>query len=215
MTLIAPSLTEEIVALIKDTEDDRPWIREKAVIKLVNGGYGHHVRAEILASTPVRSRYKGRFCSTRHIESLYGGVLDGSGTIHSVWFCPAAKNSDGNGTWTKNIREGWLCTTCIHTQDWTEIVADERRIKRLLMPERTKTTASKTKFYPPKGERARKIFSVLERQSVMTMIQILSATSHDPMNEEQVVYFTLYRMVKTGSVIKSGRGKKAIYRIAS
>lgn len=100
------------------TQDRRWWVRERAVWTMVEMGWGRHVDSAILASTPVRSRYKGRFTETRHIDSLHGMVLDDEGTGHSVWFCPARSS---HGRWVKG-GAGWACGVCIHTRDATEIV---------------------------------------------------------------------------------------------
>lgn len=109
-------------SLTADTRSRNWWVRERAVAELVERGWGRFIDQAILASTPVRSRYRGRFCETRHVNTLHGVVLDDEGTGHSVWFCPAAVNRPGsNGRWVKG-EAGWLCSACIHTQDWSERV---------------------------------------------------------------------------------------------
>ena len=106
---------------LKDqTRSTQWWVRERAVQTMVAMGWGRHVDSTILATTPVRSRHRGRFCETRHVESLHGVVLDDQGTGHSVWFCPAASS---RGRWVRGLA-GWLCEACIHVKDWSEIVHD-------------------------------------------------------------------------------------------
>lgn len=108
-------------ALSAQTRDPRWWVRERAVKLMVEGGWGRWVDRAILATTPMRSRFKGRHAQTRHIDSLHGCVLDDAGTSHSVWFCPAASS---RGRWVKGAPTGWVCSTCIHLKDYAEIVAD-------------------------------------------------------------------------------------------
>lgn len=104
--------------LLQQTHDRRWWVREAAVIELIDGGWGRHIDSIILATTPVRSRYRGRFCETRHVDSLHGVVLDDANVGHSVWYCPARSS---HGRWVRGLA-GWLCSTCIHTRDHSERV---------------------------------------------------------------------------------------------
>lgn len=117
-----PGHDAKLKSLLKGlTTDRRWWVRERAVASMVELGWGRFVDRIVLATTPVRSRYRGRFCETRHIDSLHGCVLDEAGVSHSVWFCPAAQ---GRGRWVKGGPTGWACEACIHLTDWSERVAD-------------------------------------------------------------------------------------------
>jgi hypothetical protein len=109
--------------LLSETQDPRWWVRESAVLSMVERSWGHFVKAETLANTPVRSRHNGRLVESRHVDSLVGTVEDESGMSHSHWFCPERQ---GQGTWVKGQGEGWLCGTCTHTMDMTEMVGRRR-----------------------------------------------------------------------------------------
>lgn len=106
--------------LLRQAKDTRWWIREKAVTTMIDNGWGHFLPMEIVANTPVRSRHQGRFVETRHQDSLHGVVTDESGVDHSHWGCPKIR---GNHTWVKaHNRDGWLCGTCVHIHDLSELV---------------------------------------------------------------------------------------------
>jgi len=110
--------------LINQSRDSRWWVREAAVAQMVDLGWGHFLDMAIVAQIPVRNRHRGRFVETRHADSLFATVVDEVGTSHSHWSCPQAQ---GKGRWTK-VEDGlgWLCGTCVHTHDWSELVGHKR-----------------------------------------------------------------------------------------
>ena len=214
--------TTDLVRRVRETRDIRPWIREKAVNLLMDAEYGHLVSMEILANTPIRSRYKGKFCVTRHVKNLYGVVMDSVAVAHSVWFCPAARNESGNGQWMKidNLDtgvDGWLCSTCIHTQDRTEIVQAKRAHDWVMNP----IVQSSRKDYPvPSGERAQNVLAAVAAIGVGSMEEILGTVSgslihsvEDAIKDMNTTANTVYRLFKTGIIQKLGRGKKAVYSL--
>jgi len=112
--------------LLSQARDSRWWVREFAVVTMVEKGWGHFLPMEIVASVPVRSRHRGRFVETRHADSLIGVVTDEASVSHSHWSCPEAV---GQGRWIDASDAGWLCGTCIHTHDLTERVGFRRVIE--------------------------------------------------------------------------------------
>ena len=111
--------------LLSMAKDSRWWVREAAVVTMVEKGWGHFLPMEIVASVPVRSRHHGRFVETRHADNLIGVVTDEHGISHSHWSCPEAK---GQGHWGDAQNAGWLCGTCVHTHDLTQVVGHRRVI---------------------------------------------------------------------------------------
>ena len=111
--------------LLAETRDPRWWVRHLAVALMVDRGWGHFVDPRTLADTPVRSRKGSRWVESRHVDSLLGTVDDEDGNSHSHWSCP---DQVGKGRWVKGEGTGWLCGTCTHTRDWSE-VAGERRLR--------------------------------------------------------------------------------------
>lgn len=109
--------------LINEARDDRWWVREAAVIAMVERGWGHFLPMVVVAQTKVRSRHQGRFVETRHADSLFGVVTDESSVSHSHWSCPS---TTGKGRWAPVEDAGWLCSTCVHTHDWSELVNTRR-----------------------------------------------------------------------------------------
>ena len=110
--------------LISQSKDARWWVREAAVVQMVDLGWGHFLDMDVVAQTKVRSRHQGRFVETRHVDSLFGVVADEAGTSHSHWSCPS---TEGKGRWVKvKDHDGWLCSTCVHTTDWSERVGLDR-----------------------------------------------------------------------------------------
>lgn len=106
--------------LITEARDRRWWIRENAVLAMINRGWGHFLPMDIVASVPVRSRHRGRFVETRHADSLFGVVQDESGASHSHWSCPQI---EGDSRWVSvEDHTGWLCGTCVHIHDHSELV---------------------------------------------------------------------------------------------
>ena len=119
--------------LLKATKSADWWVREPAVIAMVEQGWGHFVDGEILAQTPVRSR-QGRFVRSRHIDSIKpweGFITDAAGDTHSHRQCPEAK---GTLTWSRTA-DGWLCSTCIHVHDYSEVVFNTRRLQTAMVAE--------------------------------------------------------------------------------
>lgn len=113
--------------LINQAKDRRWWIREAAVLAMVNRGWGHFLPMNLVASVPVRSRHEGRFVETRHIDGLFGVVADESGISHSHWSCP---KTQGRGRWVQiDEHDGWLCGTCVHTHDLSEMVGGHRLVE--------------------------------------------------------------------------------------
>jgi hypothetical protein len=106
--------------LLSEARSTQWWVRERAVLAMIDRGWGHFLPMEIIAMVPVRSRHHGRFVETRHIDSLFGVVCDEKNHAHSHWSCP---EQTGRGSWT-NIEDntGWLCGVCIHLHDMTEQV---------------------------------------------------------------------------------------------
>jgi hypothetical protein len=90
---------------------------------MVERGWGHFLEMTTLANTPVRSRHGNRWVESRHVDSLLGTVDDEGGNSHSHWSCP---ETVGKGTWSKGQGTGWLCGTCTHTMDLTEVVGRRR-----------------------------------------------------------------------------------------
>lgn len=207
--------TTELVHQVRATRDERSWIREKAVVTLVTEGYGYLVDHETLSSIPVRNRYKGKFCSTRHVESLHGVVQDSDHVSHSVWFCPAAVNETGNGSW-RSIKDhdGWLCEVCIHMKDWSEVVQSQQ-FDKFLAADTIQT--SKRAYSVPSGERAQKVLKVLGSLTIASMDEIVQecsnvwAVGEDARRDVQTTSNTVYRLAKTGVIQKFGRGSKAVY----
>ena len=111
--------------LLAETKSDLAWVRESAVLAMVERDWGHFVSMETLASTPVRSRFNGRLVESRHVDSLHGTVEDEAGNSHSHWSCP---ETVGQGRWAKGQGQGWLCSTCTHTRDWSEQVGMRRKM---------------------------------------------------------------------------------------
>lgn len=110
--------------LINQSRDARWWVREQAVLQMVELGWGHFLDMAVVAKVTVRSRHRGRFVETRHVHSLFGVVADEAGDSHSHWGCPRIQ---GQGRWVKvENHDGWLCGTCVHTADWTEEVGRTR-----------------------------------------------------------------------------------------
>jgi len=106
--------------LISQSRDSRWWVRDAAVVTMVELGWGHFLDMAIVAQVTVRSRHNGRFVETRHADSLHGVVRDEGDSSHSHWSCPQI---EGKGRWVKvEDHDGWLCGTCIHTADWSEQV---------------------------------------------------------------------------------------------
>lgn len=106
--------------LLAEARSTQWWVREKAVLAMMDRGWGHFLPMEVVASVPVRSRHRGRFVETRHVESLFGVVTDEANVDHSHWSCPTQA---GKGRWVKvEDRDGWLCPTCVHMHDHTEVV---------------------------------------------------------------------------------------------
>ena len=108
------------------------WVREPAVIAMVEQGWGHFVDGEILAQTPVRNKSHGFYVKSRHIDSIKpweGFITDERGDTHSHRQCPDAQ---GQLTWSRTA-DGWLCSTCIHTHDYSEQVGMVRRFQVALV----------------------------------------------------------------------------------
>lgn len=106
--------------LIAEARDRRWWIRENAVHAMISRGWGHFLPMDIVANIPVRSRHRGRFVETRHADGLFGVVHDEAGTSHSHWSCPQI---EGESHWVQvEDHTGWLCGTCVHTHDNSELV---------------------------------------------------------------------------------------------
>lgn len=105
--------------LLAATRTRQWWTREAAVLEMVERNWGHFVDPQVLATTPVRSRHAGRFVRTVHIDGMrFGYVADAAGDIHSHHECPSIQ---GSSTWTREAN-GWLCSTCIHTADHSELM---------------------------------------------------------------------------------------------
>lgn len=111
--------------LIHQARDPQWWVREAAVLAMVDRGWGHFLPMETVARVRVRSRHLGRFVETRHVDSLFGVVTDERGVSHSHWSCPQIS---GKGRWGSAEDSGWMCGTCIHTHDLTEVVGRRRVI---------------------------------------------------------------------------------------
>lgn len=110
--------------LINQSKDTRWWVREAAVVAMVELGWGHFLDMDVVAQTTVRSRHNGRFVETRHVDSLHGVVTDEGGNSHSHWSCP---DTVGKGRWVSvQDHDGWLCGTCVHTHDWSQEVGHSR-----------------------------------------------------------------------------------------
>lgn len=110
--------------LITEAKDRRWWVRENAVLAMIDRGWGHFLPMDVVANIPVRSRHRGRFVETRHVESLFGVVVDETNTSHSHWSCP---KTEGSGRWIKvEDHSGWLCGTCVHTHDNSELIGWRR-----------------------------------------------------------------------------------------
>ncbi len=113
--------------LLKAAKSNHWAAREKAVVEMVERGWGHFLPMEVVATTKVRSRHNGRLVETRHVDSLHGVVQDEDQVSHSHWSCPTQV---GRGRWTKvEVHTGWLCGTCIHTKDWSEVVGGQRMLE--------------------------------------------------------------------------------------
>lgn len=92
-------------------------VREPAIRRMLELGWGAHLDVEVLASLPVRSRAtNGRFAKTVHaaeVEFDGLGHVDAKGVTHSHQGCP-----DVSGATTPDPRlDGWACGTCIHVTD--------------------------------------------------------------------------------------------------
>lgn len=110
--------------LIAEARDRRWWVRETAVLAMIERGWGHFLPMDIVASVKIRSRHSGRFVETRHVDSLHAVVNDEHNISHSHWSCPRIK---GQTQWVQiENHDGWLCGTCTHTHDLTELVGQRR-----------------------------------------------------------------------------------------
>ena len=211
--------TTELIQRVRETRSKQIWVREKAVHLLIKADYGHLVSPETLSSIPVRGRYKGRFCQTRHYRSLYGYVMDDRNTAHSVWFCPAATCDTGYGRWNKMDGEIditiSICGACVHMEDHSERVGRILKTKWVLS-ENAQT--SNRDYNIPSGARAQSVMMVLNNLKVATLEEILERvegklceTSVEAHKDFETTSNTVYRLAKTGVVEKFGRGKKAVY----
>src|SRR5690606_2988092 len=112
--------------LLRSVTSRNWWERDAAVRRLDELGWLHFARPEDLARIKVRSRgANGRFTESRHIETVLNATrtwLDEDDVSHAHPACgsqvgkikPEAKPT------------GWLCSTCIHTEDWNERAARSR-----------------------------------------------------------------------------------------
>ena len=113
--------------LLKASRSTDWWIREPAVVAMVEQGWGHFLDTTTLATTPVRNKIHGRYTRSRHIDSIRsweGFITDAAGDTHSHRQCPDAK---GELTWSRTA-DGWLCSTCIHVYDYSEQVWEGRKL---------------------------------------------------------------------------------------
>ncbi len=100
------------------------WVRQAAAEALLQRGWLHFAKPEVLASLKVRSRAtNGRFVETRHVavvEAASWTHLDAQGVTHAHPACADAvtptRPERGRGT-------GWLCSSCVHTSDWLDLAA--------------------------------------------------------------------------------------------
>lgn len=116
--------------LLTATRSTDWWVREPAVVTMVEQGWGHFVDTTTLAQTPVRGKAHGRFVQSRHIDSFKtweGYVLDAKGDTHAHRNCPEIQ---GASTWSRTP-DGWLCSTCIHVHDYSEIVWSGRKLQQI------------------------------------------------------------------------------------
>lgn len=107
--------------LLKDTTAKHWWVREKAVAELVERQWGHYIDIEVLAYTPVRRRFQGRYVETRHAQQVGTGVVDEHGQRHAFSTCPAIEGK----VWIR-CESTHDCSVCIYQNDLSEIVARQR-----------------------------------------------------------------------------------------
>lgn len=102
--------------LLGATRSNDWWVRESAANQLVELGWGHFVDSRVLATTPVRSRYQGRYVRTRNLDNPNQYTCtDADGTTHSSRACPTVQGdcTDGN--------HGWACNVCTHYGDLADV----------------------------------------------------------------------------------------------
>jgi hypothetical protein len=112
-------------ALVQSVSAKNWWERQAAAEALLQRGWLHFASVEALADLKVRSRAQrnGRWTETRHVEVVEAAShthLDQRGVTHSH---PNCQDVEGTLRMERGAGTGWLCSTCVHTEDWLEVAA--------------------------------------------------------------------------------------------
>lgn len=109
--------------LVQSVSASQWWVRQSAAEALLERGWLHFAKPEALADLKVRSRgSNGRFVETRHVEVVETADwthLDERGHTHAH---PGCSEVVGSLT-AERSATGWLCSTCVHTEDWLDLAA--------------------------------------------------------------------------------------------
>ena len=108
--------------LVQAVAGGTAWERHAAAEALLARGWLHFVKVEALANLKVRSRARnGRWTETRHVSTVEAAShthLDERGVTHSH---PDCQDMVGNTKMERGLGTGWLCSTCVHTEDWNDL----------------------------------------------------------------------------------------------